>query len=342
MKNTVTIKDIAKKAEVSTTTVSLALRNKGNLSPETRDKVIQIAQDIGYVRNHLAAKLRSKYSKTVGIVVGDISCSYTSHTLKSLIDKLQEQDYLINIYQCDHQWKTLTEQTHQLTSQGVDGIFYCLSLSGGAFYQAALDSVSNDLPIIDLSKNSIFTDNVDYLGVDHANSGRMATDYFINQGHRKVAYVGGETGSMCRAERISGYFKALNHANLSASTHCVLDSEEGLSERVFHLLKEDAAISAVICHDLESYAEACVAIERLGHKVGYDQVFGKVVSLICFVDTKPTFYFNDSSLFISADLGEIGVQACRRFFEISQEIEGSPKEESPSFRLMIPSSIHHK
>ncbi|MGV3001928.1 LacI family DNA-binding transcriptional regulator [Vibrio sp. E150_018] len=340
MKNTVTIKDIAKKAEVSTTTVSMALRSKGNISTKTRDRIIKIAHDIGYVRNHLAAKLRSKYSKTVGIVVGDISCEYTSHALKSLLDRLQKQDYLINIYQCDHQWKKLTEQTHQLVSQGVDGIFYCLS--EGACYHAALDFVPDDLPIIDLSKNTIFTDKVDYLGIDHANSGRMATDYFINQGHRKVAYVGGETGSMCRAERISGYFKALNHANLSVSIHCVLDSDEGLSERIFHLLKEDAAISAVICHDLQSYGEACIAIERLGHKVGYDQVFGKVVSLICFVDTRPTFTFNYQPLFISADLGEIGVQACRRFFEVNQEMEDSPKEKSPSFRLMIPSSIHHK
>lgn len=339
MKNKITIKDIAKEANVSTTSVSMALRNKGNLSPETRSKVIKIAQDLGYARNHLAAKLRSKYSKTVGIVVGNMSCEYTSLTLKSLIDKLQEQGYLINIYQCDHQWKNLSEQTHQLLSQGVDGIFYCLS--EGDFYHAILDSVPNDLPIIDLSKNAIFTDKIDYLGIDHANAGRMATNYFINQGHRKIAYVGGGANSICRAERISGYFKALNQANLSTSIHCVLDSDEGLSKRIFHLLKEDAAISAIVCHDLQSYGEACVAIERLGHKVGYDQVFGKVVSLLCFVDTKPSFNFNYQPLFISADLSEIGVQACRRFFEVSQEIEDSPKAKSPSFRLMIPSNIHN-
>ncbi|HBJ81085.1 MAG TPA: LacI family transcriptional regulator, partial [Pseudothermotoga sp.] len=84
MKKYVTMKDIAKRASVSVNTVSKALRGKDDISKQTRQKILKIAREIGYIKNTTAFALRRNQTKTVGVVIEDSSNPFFAEVLKGI------------------------------------------------------------------------------------------------------------------------------------------------------------------------------------------------------------------------------------------------------------------
>ncbi|MFV0448399.1 MAG: LacI family DNA-binding transcriptional regulator [Vibrio sp.] len=334
----VTIKDIAKAMNISATSVSMALRGTGKLSDTTREEILATAQRMGYEKNHTAAKLRSKYSKVIGIIVGDISDSFTSKSLKGLVSQITNDDYLINIYQCDNQAEMLATQIRKLVSQNVDGIFLCLEEI--PLPDSLLNIVPSHIPLVNLSKGNTGPKNLNYIGVDHVLEGKIAAEHLINLGHRRIAYVGGQAHSLCRADRVSGYCKVLKATNLALNLQWILASDNATIDRVIQdLIIENSSISALICHDAFTYNAALSAIEEVGRKIGTDQIVGKHISLLHFADKANDFPLKSHPLTVIADLEELGVQAWKRFIELNNQLRASCQRDSLSYELLLPARI---
>lgn len=188
----VTIKDIAKKAGVSVTTVSMTLNNKGNISKATRNKVMKIAESMNYQPNKAAQSLKTKKSYIISIIVGDISNPYFVDIIKGFEKKAREDGYEIILSNCGRDAQRSVSQLKALESRGVDGIYF--SWAGG--YNKELSSQilkmkRQGMPIILSREDTIKHIKFPIVDYDIADSLKMALQYLLELGHRKIGFIGG-------------------------------------------------------------------------------------------------------------------------------------------------------
>ena len=188
-KNKPTLADVALKAGVSMMTVSRAINNKGKINPETRERILAIAAEIGYRPNYLARSLATNRSATIGLVVPDISNPFFSEIAKGVEDAAHEQGY--NVFLCNFDEDPKREQAAlvSLAEKQVDGVILCSSRqetealreSLGLFQQAVL--VNRILPEAEGQSHSLILDDF------HA--AEMAVQHFITHGRQQIALLSG-------------------------------------------------------------------------------------------------------------------------------------------------------
>ena len=119
----VTIKDIAKAADVSFATVSRALNHNPGVSEATREHIIQLAEEMGYRKNTIAASLASNKTKSLGLIVPELANPYFSSLMVAIKKKLSKLGYTLLI--CNSGWDPVLEEKllRSLLERRVDGIF---------------------------------------------------------------------------------------------------------------------------------------------------------------------------------------------------------------------------
>ena len=195
------ITDVAQRAGVSVTTVSMVLNGKGRISPATAERVQQAIKELDYVPNSAAANLRSQQSNLVGLILRDITDPFYTEVTAGVSEVLEQQGYLLFLTQCGHSPERLQQSIHSLSRQGVAGIIF--NPVRGAAAKTLETLLDSELPVV-CAARSYYRDDVDFIGPDNTHAAKQATTYLIEQGHRHIAYVGGRADSLTRAERIGG------------------------------------------------------------------------------------------------------------------------------------------
>lgn len=213
----VTIKDIARIAGVSVTTVSRALNNAPEMSPVTRERVLAICREQGYRTNLLARSLISSRSNVLGVVLPDLTSPFHAALALHVEIRAREQGYqvmLCNGRPEDGQIETLFGF---LVSQRVDGILLTSASDEAhgllARYYPAMPSVLLGDPSptnTALRTNAVSTDN--YIG------GRIGAAYLHRLGHRDVAYLGPRRGSVTHALRHQGFLSLAETLGMTVKT----------------------------------------------------------------------------------------------------------------------------
>jgi len=229
----VTIRDVAKAAGVSISTVSKAMNGNPGMGDETRKRVMQAAEAIGFRRNDLAHALHRGTSKTVGIVSSDAYGRFTIPISTGLEAQLSKQQ--ISVFLCNATDDPEVEQRHiaQLLAKRVDGL---------VFTARRLDRRPAPTPT-DLGLPIVFAysqgDNPDAPSVlpDDEQGGTLATQHLIDLGHQRIAHITGPTHFEAVVKRAKGYHDALTKAGLSYShiSHGVW-SEASAYEQMQHIL----------------------------------------------------------------------------------------------------------
>ncbi|TKJ47524.1 LacI family transcriptional regulator [Candidatus Aerophobetes bacterium Ae_b3a] len=201
----VTLRDIAKKADVSATTVSRALNNKPDVSSKTKDKILRIAKNLGYTSNLLAKSLRSRKSKTIGVVLTDISNPFFAAIAKGIESAAHKRGYSIILCNTDEKYEKEEEALQVLVEKRVDGL---LITPVQKEYQDILRIKERRIPLVSIARHfdTIETDSVvsdDVLG------GFLATEYLIKKGHKRILYISGPLHVSSASERLKGYKRAL-------------------------------------------------------------------------------------------------------------------------------------
>ena len=182
------IKEIARKAGVSSTTVSRVLRNKGEISAETRHRVEKIAEDLGYRPNLAVRTMQTGRSGIVGILM-DITHDpgYRGKVLFGIHDTLIAADYLPMVIWARPETLRCSEidQVHRLVDHRVDGIIMSSDDLSESFYQY-IDRLSIPVVIIDRLIDEVHRDIVI---TDNDVGGKLAADHLIGLGHRKICYI---------------------------------------------------------------------------------------------------------------------------------------------------------
>ncbi|MGR5122437.1 Mal regulon transcriptional regulator MalI [Vibrio harveyi] len=320
----VTITEVAKHAGVSVTTVSMVLGNKGRISPDTIEKVNAAVEELGYIRNRAAANLRSNSSEIIGLILKDISDPYYAEVAAGLSEEIEQQGYMLFLAQSGDSQEKFEKCVLTMARQGVGGIAFCPIGESQQFNVENLKQ--HNLPMVCISRASV-DKQIDYVGPDNMYAAKLATEHLVKQGHRRIAYVGGASSSLCRAERIGGYCSTLMQFGLPFKPEWVVECEKSqasAAQTVQQLLLEHPQITAVLCHHSSTALGAVYGIHRAGRSIGKDQFIGEQVSVIGFDDVEEAELIEPPLTFVNSNAREMGRQAAKRLINQLKQEDSEP------------------
>ena len=201
----VTIKDIAQEAGVSPQTVSRAINDKGEISPQTRDRILRIAERLGYRPNSIARSLATRRTQNIGLVVPDVANPFFASTARGIEDAAQQSSYNIFLCNTDENVDREMNAIHSLEAQRVDGIILCSS----RLSEPQLVRLAERYQPLVLVNRQIAHPQTGYVVVDDARGSAEAVRYLLQLGHRKIGLLAGPRTSHSGRLRLEGYQGAM-------------------------------------------------------------------------------------------------------------------------------------
>lgn len=217
--DSVTIKDIAKALNLSTSTVSRALRGSYEISTETKKQVLEYAEKINYRPNPIALSLKERRTRSIGVVVSEIANNFFSQAINGIESIAYNRGYHVIITQAHESAEREKVNVQHLASRGVDGLL--ISVSSETVDLSHLKELhEKGLPIVffDRISDEIETHKVvanNYLGAFHA------TEHLIYQGYKKIAHITSSPSLSITQKRLEGYKDALIKHNLPFNENLV-------------------------------------------------------------------------------------------------------------------------
>ncbi|MBI2284849.1 MAG: LacI family DNA-binding transcriptional regulator [Bacteroidetes bacterium] len=209
----VTIKDIAKALGLSTSTVSRALRDSYEISPETKKKVLEYSEKINYRPNPIALSLKEKRSRSIGIIVCEIANSFFSQTINGIESIAYDKGYNVIIAQSHESYEREVLNVQYLASRSIDGLLVSVS-SETQDLEHLRHLHERGFPIVffDRVVNEMQTHKVI---VDNFKGAYDATRHLVESGYKNIAALAGSEYLSITKERLDGYRKALEDSGLS-------------------------------------------------------------------------------------------------------------------------------
>lgn len=207
---TVTIKEVAKKARVSTATVSRVFNNSEAVDEKTRRRVRAVAEKMRYVPSALGRSLSMKRTDAIGMLLPDLYGEFFSEVIRGADQAAQQQHYHLFV-SSSHNHRADIEAALQMMRGRVDGL---IVMSPNIDAPTLDTNLPKNLPAV-LLNCYVESDNFDSLNIDNFNGARQMVEHLIAHGHRRVAVLKGpEKNSDARA-RAQGYRQALADAGLA-------------------------------------------------------------------------------------------------------------------------------
>ena len=229
----ITLKDIAIKAGVSVNTASRALRNNSDINDETKKRIIEIAERLGYTPNVLAKSLRFKKTKTIGVVIADISSPFYSNMVKGIEDGAQEKGYSIILCNTDEQYEKEETAVQVLLEKRVDGLLITPVQQEN---KDILNLKEKRIPLVLVGRH--FDDlQTNYITTDDVTGSFLATEHLIKEGHRRILHINGPLHISSAWERLAGYKRALLEHGLEYDQRLVRGNTVEMEE-AYKLIKK--------------------------------------------------------------------------------------------------------
>ena len=204
------IYDVARLAQVSHQTVSRVVNGHGGTRAETRDRVLQAMEELGYRPNRMARALASSRSRMIGIVISDADFYGPAGMMKAMEVAGREMDYFIVSSTIDPDSEdSVAEGVDQLLSLGVDGAVIITPRTGAvALARKALGSIPS------VTVDSMYQVDELSVSIDNFQGGQIATEYLIGLQHRSILHISGPSSSFESTARASGYVASMRQAGL--------------------------------------------------------------------------------------------------------------------------------
>lgn len=218
----VTLRDVAERAGVSRATASLVLRGQGRVSEETRERVMGVMRDMGYVYDRVAASLRNQRAGVVGVVITNLANPFFAELFKGLEGALLTSGFVPLLASTSDDAVQQDSVLQMLREHRVDGL-------------AIVPATGSDERLLDrlttwgvghlLVTRYVEGGAAAYLGPDDARGGALAAEHLIGHGVRKLAYVGGPAAMASRRDRLAGFRAVAQAAGIPAEDIIDLPAE---------------------------------------------------------------------------------------------------------------------
>lgn len=266
----VTLQVIAEKLDVSTATVSLALRDSPVVAEATKQRVQSLARELGYIYNRSAASLRTARTNMIAVGFHDITNPYFAELLSAIEDAATAagRSILLGTYGESLQRQDRVLQT--LKEYRPDGMILCAA--GGTTAEEVAHLVAAQIPVVQLSRE-VSGVTLDFIGADDALGAEMAVDHLVAIGHRRIAMIGGTDGISTGRARRDGYRRGLARHGLACDPRLIHDSygtrEAGLTGIRAVLAQDDPPTAALCFNDLAAFG-VMLGLRHLGREAGRD------------------------------------------------------------------------
>ena len=200
----VTIKDIAKAADVSYATVSRALSGSSEIGDATRERILQICDEMNYIPDSVARSMVKKRTNILGVVTASINNPFMSELIEAIEITARENGYNLMVCNSSYDFELEKRQFSLLLGRRVDGI---IVIPAGKETVANLSSYSTDIPVVYVSEN-IPDAGQFFVAIDNAAGAKLAVSYLQSLGHRKILYLGRREGSLTHRLRAEGVVAA--------------------------------------------------------------------------------------------------------------------------------------
>ncbi|UQZ81426.1 Catabolite control protein A [Paenibacillus konkukensis] len=238
------IVDVASRAGVSPATVSRVLNNTANVNAKTKEKVMEVIRELGYLPNAAAKNLRSQKTMTIGVIVPEINNSYYAEIIKGIENKAYAQKYKVIICDTGNNKEKELDFLNLLINRTVDSmILVTPQLSEEEL--ARIVDMNYSIGIVGRYVGNgkvpcVFTDNVKF--------SKEVVRHLVEQGHKEIVFLSGYADAIDSFERLEGYMKALREHHLPFLPELIENgdfNERGGYEAMKRLLDKKVSFSAV-------------------------------------------------------------------------------------------------
>jgi DNA-binding LacI/PurR family transcriptional regulator len=310
-----TIKDIAKKAGVSITTVSRALNGYDDVSEKTRRRIREIAEELNYSPNAVARSLVSRKTRTIGLIISDINRAgakdaFAFEVLCGINDRAGELNYDLLLFSTSPKKQVEKSYKDLCRERKVEGAILSGLRLDDPYLREVIEQDAFPCVLIDIP---VTGETVGHVTSDNRNGALLAVRYLLDNGHRRIAMINGHDQAHVSRERLEGYREALEKQGLSFDPELVFNgrfSEEGGAEAAYEILLRHSDVTAIFCASDLMALGAIRALERMGRKVPED------ISIVGFDDINIASYCHPKLTTIRQDKYELGYQAAQLLIDM--------------------------
>lgn len=323
-----TVKDVALAAGVSARTVSNVVRGYVHVSEDTRRRVQEACERLGYRPNLLARNLRSGRSGVIALVVPEIGSPYFGELGQSIIEAARRRGYVVLI---DHTGGDVEQEKDFLIRSSASRLFDGVLLSPSRVTGDELRAIL-DVPFVLLGPR-LFDPAFDHVSIDNVAAAAQATGHLLRQGRRRVAAIGEQRGGGSAAQvRTMGFRKAHEALGLAIDEQLIMPTahfkrEDGAAA-MSHLIESGAKPDAVFCFNDLLALGAMRAIHQHGLRVPQD------IAVVGFDNIEEGQYSTPSLTTIAPDRHVIAELAVERLLA---RIDGETVDQPP--RLVVPHQL---
>lgn len=270
--NQVTIKDIARELGISPSTVSRALKDHPDISPETKKAVNELAEKLNYQPNIVALSLRQSKTNTLGVVIPELVHFFFSTVISGIEDVAYSAGYNVIITQSNESLQREKANIKTLFNSRVDGMLISLSRETSSFEHIEA-TLAKGVPMVFFDR-VYDTPTSSKVIVDDLSGAKDATQHLIEQGCKRIAHLEGPPNLGITKQRLDGYLEALKEANIPVAKDIIMSCplgtiEEGKSATE-ELLKMANPPDAIFATNDPAAMGAMQAIKEAGLKLPKD------------------------------------------------------------------------
>ncbi len=323
----VTIKDVAKQANVSISTVSRVINDSKPVSDEIKKRVLEVIRETGYSPNPVARSLVMKKSRLIGVIVPDIASFYIGEVLNAMEEIAKAYGYEIILCNSYGETEQELKYLNLLKSKQVEGVVFITHQ-----LQAEQEDFINKshIPLVMVNRYTE-QNNIYSVTVNHYDATYEMMQYLIKEGHRKIALIrNGTTKDVFGVDQLEAYKKALNEVDVEYDQTLVHDGNflvQRAYESVEKMIEQKNIPTAIFATSDDMAVGAMNALVDNGYSIPED------VSVVGFYDTKLSSLFRPKLTTIRQPIYDMGAVAIRMLIKL---IKG---EEVKSNMMYLPHSL---
>ncbi|HKG07886.1 MAG TPA: LacI family DNA-binding transcriptional regulator [Pedobacter sp.] len=326
MNSSVTLKDIAKALNLSISTISKSLNDSYEISADTKQKVLEYAQEHHYSPNRLAKGLKEGKSRSIGVVVCSLDNNFVAQMLDGIDRVSTENAYQIIIMQSKESQEQERDCLELLYAGGVDGILISPACETTDFsYLNSLQEAGLPLVIFDRLSDQIHTHKV---GADNFKGAYEATLHLIKRGYRSIAHLNTNTTLSIATDRLNGYKQALEDNQIGYRPELIrscdysdtLKLNADLERAIKYYMNLDVRPDAIFTAGDQISTRCLALLNKLGYQIPKD------IALIGFTNTDLADALNPALSTVHQPALEMGRLAAKKLISLIERKNDEPVE----------------
>lgn len=326
-KTHVSLKDLAEELGVSVSTVSRALKDSPEIGYEMREQVKKVARERNYRPNPFAMSLLKNSPRIIGIIVPDIVTHFYSSIISGISDVARSNHYSVIITSSYEQYELEKQCVEDLVNIRVEGIIACISQETVDY--AHFEALAKQYVPVVFFDRVCLRNSCSCVVADNVESGRVATEHFLQHGAKRVGFIGGANHLDIVKQRKHGYLEALRQYRIPIEKELVVcekmtyDEGREAARKLLALPIRPDAILAM--NDTLAFA-AMKEIKKQGFRIPQD------IALIGYTDELHSNFVEPALTALTHQTYEMGTAACNLLLQHLQ------KEQKPR-QVVVPTHL---